>query len=105
VIIGLNGVDRLRELRDVIAVVRRGDATGSGSGAGFDRSDLREPVSLDDGEILARSVFSRVVRGRDASAAFAVLVAGDRFSHGSDPFGVRQVWRGSSLLPQGLPDR
>ena len=45
----------------------------------------------------------RAGRAHDGSAAFALLVAGDRFGHGSDPFVVSQAWPGGSLLPRGYP--
>ena len=50
-VIGLNGLDHLRELREVV-----GEARGDG------RWGRRERVTLDDGEILARSCFSTVTR-------------------------------------------
>ena len=49
-VIGLNGPDHLRELREVA-----GEARGDGRWG-------RERVTLDDGEILARSCFSTVTR-------------------------------------------
>jgi SAM-dependent methyltransferase len=51
VIIGLNGLDHLRELRDLVGEVR-----GDGRWGRFER------VTLDDGEALARSFFSAVTR-------------------------------------------
>jgi SAM-dependent methyltransferase len=50
-VIGLNGPGHLRELREVV-----GEARGDG------RWGRRERVTLDDGEILARSCFSTVTR-------------------------------------------
>ena len=51
VVIGLNGTDHLRELRDTISTVR-----------GVDRASLHERVSLDAGERLARPFFAKVTR-------------------------------------------
>jgi len=51
VVIGLNGVDHLRELRDTISKVR-----------GVDRASLHERVSLEAGERLAKSFFAKVTR-------------------------------------------
>jgi SAM-dependent methyltransferase len=51
VIIGLNGLDHLRELREIVTAVR-GDGRWGG----------RERLTLDDGEALARSCFSTVAR-------------------------------------------
>jgi ubiquinone/menaquinone biosynthesis C-methylase UbiE len=52
VVIGLNGPDHLRELREIVAYAR-GDGRWGGR---------RERVTLDDGEVLARSCFSTVAR-------------------------------------------
>jgi SAM-dependent methyltransferase len=51
VIIGLNGLDHLRELREIVAAARGDGRWGRG-----------ERLTLDDGEALARSCFSRVAR-------------------------------------------
>jgi SAM-dependent methyltransferase len=51
VVIGLNGTDHLRELRDTISTVR-----------GVDRASLHERVSLDAGERLAKPFFAKVTR-------------------------------------------
>jgi SAM-dependent methyltransferase len=51
VVIGLNGLGHLRELREIVADARGGDGSG-----------LRERVTLDDGEALARPCFSTVTR-------------------------------------------
>ena len=51
VVIGLNGLDHLRELRELVGAVR-----GDGRWGRFER------VTLDDGEALARSCFSTVTR-------------------------------------------
>jgi SAM-dependent methyltransferase len=51
VVIGLNGLDHLRELRELVGAVR-----GDGRWGRFER------VTLDDGEVLARSCFSTVTR-------------------------------------------
>jgi SAM-dependent methyltransferase len=51
VVIGLNGLDHLRELREVVGAVR-----GDGRWGRFER------VTLDDGEALARPCFSTVTR-------------------------------------------
>jgi SAM-dependent methyltransferase len=51
VVIGLNGLGHLRELREIVA-----DARGDG------RWGRGERVTLDDGEVLARSCFSTVTR-------------------------------------------
>ena len=51
VVIGLNGPNHLRQLRDAVAAVR-----------GDDASEQRERVTLDDGETLARRYFSTVTR-------------------------------------------
>jgi SAM-dependent methyltransferase len=51
VIIGLNGLDHLRELREIVTAAR-----------GDGRWGLGERMTLDDGEILARSCFSTVSR-------------------------------------------
>ena len=51
VVIGLNGLDHLRQLREIVAAAR-----GDG---GWGR---RDRLTLDDGEALARSFFSRVAR-------------------------------------------
>jgi ubiquinone/menaquinone biosynthesis C-methylase UbiE len=51
VVIGLNGRDHLRELRDVIAAAR-----------GADRVSVHERVSLDAGERLAKTFFAKVTR-------------------------------------------
>jgi SAM-dependent methyltransferase len=51
VVIVLNGVDHMRQLREVVAAVR-GDAPGS----------YTERVTLDDGESLARDLFPSVTR-------------------------------------------
>ena len=51
VVIGLNGTDHLRELRELVAGAR-----------GDDRWGRRERLTLDGGEALARSYFSSVTR-------------------------------------------
>jgi SAM-dependent methyltransferase len=51
VVIGLNGLDHLRELRELVGAVR-----GDGRWGRFER------VTLDDGEALARACFSAVAR-------------------------------------------
>ena len=51
VVIGLNGLDHLRELREIVATAR-----------GDGRWGRRERLTLDDGEALARSFFSTVAR-------------------------------------------
>ena len=51
VVIGLNGLDHLRQLREIVAAAR-----------GDDRWGGRERLTLDDGEALARSCFSTVAR-------------------------------------------
>jgi hypothetical protein len=51
VVIVLNGIDHLRELREIVAAAR-----------GDDRRQPRERLTLDDGEVLARSYFSTVTR-------------------------------------------
>jgi SAM-dependent methyltransferase len=51
VVIGLNGTDHLRELRELVGAVR-----GDGRWGRFER------VTLDDGEALARPCFSTVIR-------------------------------------------
>ena len=52
VVIGLNAPDHLRELREIVA-----DARGDGRWGG-----RRERLTLDDGQVLARSFFSSVTR-------------------------------------------
>jgi len=51
VVIGLNGDDHLRELRDIVAAAR-----------GDNRWGLRERLTLDGGEALARTCFTTVTR-------------------------------------------
>jgi len=51
VVIGLNGLGHLRELREIVAGARCGGRWGR-----------RERVTLDDGEVLTRSCFSTVTR-------------------------------------------
>jgi ubiquinone/menaquinone biosynthesis C-methylase UbiE len=55
VVVGLNGSDHLREMRDVIAAALA--SIGHGLGA-----PIRERIRLDEGEILLRSVFGSVSR-------------------------------------------
>jgi SAM-dependent methyltransferase len=51
VVIGLNGADHMRQLRAAVAAAR-----------GDDPTSVRERVTLDDGETMARALFPRVTR-------------------------------------------
>ena len=79
VVIGLNGLDHLRELREIVAAVR-----------GDGRWGRRERLTLDDGEALARSCFSTVAR-HDFAAE--LRLAGPRADRGLRALHVRHPAR------------